>query len=35
MSSATAWGVILFLFVILFLGIWAGGAWVDPFGPVV
>lgn len=32
-SSAAAWGVILFLFVILFLGIWAGGVWIEPFGP--
>lgn len=28
-----AWPTILFLFIILFLAVWAGGVWLIPFGP--
>lgn len=28
------WSSMLFLFIILFLGSWAGGVWISPFGPV-
>jgi len=27
------WSSLLFLFAILFLGSWAGGVWLTPFGP--
>lgn len=32
-KTTTAMGVLL-LFFILFLGTWAGGLWITPFGPV-
>lgn len=25
----------MFLFVVTFLAVWAGGAWIEPFGPIV
>ncbi|MFO7653740.1 MAG: hypothetical protein R6X25_07925 [Candidatus Krumholzibacteriia bacterium] len=28
-------GAAIFLFVILFFAVWAGGAWIGPFGPVL
>jgi len=31
----TAWPGAIFLFLILFFLIWAGGAWIGPFGPLL
>jgi hypothetical protein len=31
--ETTAWVSTLFLFIILFLAVWAGGVWIIPFGP--
>ena len=34
-ASSSAPADILFLFVILFLLVWAGGIWIEPFGPAM
>jgi hypothetical protein len=31
----TAWGAAIFLFMLLFFVIWAGGVWIGPFGPML
>ncbi len=33
--SSSGWADALFLFLVFFLLIWAGGVWLEPFGPVL
>jgi hypothetical protein len=34
-EEPAAWPAAVFLFLLLFFLIWAGGAWIGPFGPLV